>query len=189
MGSGSSSLSCGVFLPLLLLQAFPAPDCWVCATSPAFSGWIVRDFPSPLFGAQGAPPSMPHVFIVLIAYYSVSLFSLGGGQPVQGAMVIWPRVVCGSTVYYLAHLVVCVFSSHLGAGIWWQCRSLPGLSVLCEVEMLCTGWRCGAVTVLPILGGFSCKVVSSVSTRFYFRRHTFCFLPLVTSWNLQEGKI
>jgi hypothetical protein len=27
-------------------------------------------------------------FIVLIAYYSVSLFSPGGGQSVQGAMLI-----------------------------------------------------------------------------------------------------
>jgi hypothetical protein len=24
--------------------------------------------------------------------------------------------------------------------------------------MLCTGWRCGEVKVLPLLGGFSCKV-------------------------------
>jgi hypothetical protein len=26
------------------------------------------------------------------------------------------------------------------------------------VEMLCTGWSCGGVKVLPLLGGFSCKV-------------------------------
>jgi hypothetical protein len=56
-------------------------------------------FPSPFFSAQGAPPSLLHVFIVLIAYYSGSLFSPGGGQSVQGAMLIWPRVVCGSTTY------------------------------------------------------------------------------------------
>jgi hypothetical protein len=36
-----------------------------------------------------------------------SLFSLGGGQSVQGAMLIFPRVVCGSTTCCLAHLVVC----------------------------------------------------------------------------------
>jgi hypothetical protein len=39
-------------------------------------------FLSPLFSAQGAPPSLLRVFIVLIAYYSVSLFSLDGGQSV-----------------------------------------------------------------------------------------------------------
>jgi hypothetical protein len=26
------------------------------------------------------------------------------------------------------------------------------------VEMLCTGWKCGGVKVLPLLGGFACKV-------------------------------
>jgi hypothetical protein len=37
----------------------------------------VRDSPPPLFGSQGAPPSLLPVFIVLIAYYSVSLFFHG----------------------------------------------------------------------------------------------------------------
>jgi hypothetical protein len=46
--------------------------------------------------------------------------------------------------------------------------------------MLCVGWGCGGVGVLPLLGGFSCKVFSSVSPRFYFRKHAFCFLPLAT---------
>jgi hypothetical protein len=59
---------------------------------------------------------LPRVFIVLIACYSVSLFSPGGGLSVQGAMLIWPRVVCGSTMYGLAHLVVHVFPSSLGTG-------------------------------------------------------------------------
>jgi hypothetical protein len=69
-----------------------------------------RDSPA-LFGLQGTPPSLPRVFIVFIAYYSVSLCSLGAGRSVQGAMVIWPRVVSGSTAYRLAHLVVHVFPS------------------------------------------------------------------------------
>jgi hypothetical protein len=141
-------LSCGVFLPLLLLQAFPLllAECvllllqagmfayssrgrWVfpllwsfppsttltsfstpgCGHAPAPTGaspgrpslFIYssrKDSPSSVFGAQGAPPSFPRVFIVLIAYYSISLFSLGGGQSVQGAMLFWPRVVHGSTM-------------------------------------------------------------------------------------------
>jgi hypothetical protein len=41
-----------------------------------------------LFGTQCAPPFLQCVFIVLIAYYSVSLFSLGGGQSVQWAMLL-----------------------------------------------------------------------------------------------------
>jgi hypothetical protein len=75
--------------------------------------------PPLLFGAQGIPPSLLHVFFVVIVYYSVFfLFSLGWGRSVQGAMLIWPRVVCGRTTCHLAHPVVCVFPSGLGAGIW-----------------------------------------------------------------------
>jgi hypothetical protein len=84
--------------------------------------------PLPRFSAQGAPPSLPCVSIVLIAYYSVSLFSPGGGWSVQGAMLIWPRVFCGSTVYRLAHLV-CVFPSHLSIGNRLRPGSPPGFSI------------------------------------------------------------
>jgi hypothetical protein len=56
-----------------------------------------KDSLPPIFSAQGAPPSFPCVLFVLIAYYSVSLFSRGGGQSVQGAMLLWHRLVCGST--------------------------------------------------------------------------------------------
>jgi hypothetical protein len=90
----------------------------------------VRDFPSPLFGTQGAPPSLLYVFFVVIAYYSVFfLFSMGGGRSVQGAMLIWPRVSCGSTTCHLAHLVVCVFPSHLGTAVWRQHGSPSGFSI------------------------------------------------------------
>jgi hypothetical protein len=78
MGSGHSPLSCGVFLPLPLLQAFPflVSGCVLpLLPSPAslFIYSSVRDFPSPLFYAQGAPPSLLCVFFV-IAYFSVSFF-------------------------------------------------------------------------------------------------------------------
>jgi hypothetical protein len=66
------------FPPAATFTIFPAPGCWACTIAPAFSSWLVRDFPSPLFSAQGAPPSLLHVFFV-IAYYSASLFSLGDG--------------------------------------------------------------------------------------------------------------
>jgi hypothetical protein len=134
LGSGSSPLSCGVFLPLPLLQAFPllvAGHVLLLLPSPAglFIYSSMGDSPPPLFGTQGTPPSLLHVFFVVIAYYSVfSLFSPGGGQSVQGAMLIWPRVVRGSTACCLAHLVVCVLPSCLGAGIW-RCRSPPGFSI------------------------------------------------------------
>jgi hypothetical protein len=112
------------FPPSTTLPRFPSPCCWAHAptlagASPARPGLFIyssrKDFPPPVFRAQGTPPSLPRVFIVLIAYYSVSLFSPGGGWSIQGAMLIW--VVCGSTVYHLAPLVH-VFPSHLGAGDW-----------------------------------------------------------------------
>jgi hypothetical protein len=126
--------SCGkwVFPPLLwsfppsaTLTSFPAPGCWAHVSTPAGASpahpaclfTVPGRIPLPLFGAQCAPPSLQHVLIALIAYYSVSLFSLGGGQSVQGTMLFWPRVVCGSTAYRLAHLVH-LFPSRLCTGDW-----------------------------------------------------------------------
>jgi hypothetical protein len=50
VGSGSSPLSCGVFLPLPLSQSFPAPGCWVhVQPSLARPSWFIyssrRDSP------------------------------------------------------------------------------------------------------------------------------------------------
>jgi hypothetical protein len=131
VGGGSSPLSCGVFLPPPLSQAFPLLVAGCAPPLPPFlarPGLFIynsrRDSPPP-FGALDVPPSLLHVFIVLIAYYSVSLFSLGGGLSVQGAMLLWPRVVCGSPVCCEAYLV-CVFQSHLGVGDWRRPRGPPG---------------------------------------------------------------
>jgi hypothetical protein len=58
------------FPPTATFTSFPAPDCWACAAASAFSSQlVVRDFPSPSSGAQGTPPSLPHVFFVVIAYH------------------------------------------------------------------------------------------------------------------------
>jgi hypothetical protein len=76
--------SCGKWVfPLLLFSfpptatfiSFPAPDCWVCAATSAFSGQarlvylqFFEGFPSPPFGAQGARPLcyMSLLFLLLI---------------------------------------------------------------------------------------------------------------------------
>jgi hypothetical protein len=107
------------FPPSTTLTSFPAPGCCVHTPAPPLSGqaWFVylqfwEGFPCPLLQCSRSPTSLLSVFIVLISYFSVSLFSPDGGWSVQGAMLIWPRVVCGSTAYHLAHLV-CVFPSHL----------------------------------------------------------------------------
>jgi hypothetical protein len=175
------------FPPSATLTSFPAPGCWAYApaptrASPARSGLFVyssrKDSPPLLFRAQGAPPSLLFVFIVLIAYYSVSLFSPGGGWSVQGAMLFWPGVVCGSTMYCLAHLVL-IFPSHLGAGIWqpWGPPVSP-FNVKWRFSVPAGGVEgskfCLFSVVLPA------RCVSSVSPRFHYRKHTFCFLPLAT---------
>jgi hypothetical protein len=152
---------------------------------PACLFTVLGGIPLPTLGAQGTPPSC--VFIVLIAYYSVSLFSLGGGWSVHGALLIWPRIVCGSTAYCLAHLVH-VFRSHLGAGVW-RPGGPPGFSVQHEVEILCAGWRCGGVKFCLFSVALPARCVSSFSPRFHHRRHAFCFLPLAAilessmTWN------
>jgi hypothetical protein len=97
------------FHPSTTLTSSPTPGCWAQVPAPTGAS-LVRlslfiyssrmDCPPPLFGTPCAPPSLQRVFIVLIAYYSVSLFSPGGGLSVQGPMLFWPRVVCGSTAYH-----------------------------------------------------------------------------------------
>jgi hypothetical protein len=106
---GLPSLSCGVFLPLPLSQAFPLlisgcmPPLRPSPTRPGlFIYSSVRDSPPLLFSTQGTPPSLLHVFIVLIAYYSVSLFTPSGGRCLQEAMLLWPSAVCRSTVVPLS---------------------------------------------------------------------------------------
>jgi hypothetical protein len=116
-----------------------------------------KDFLPPIFGVQCAPPSFPCVFVVLIAYFSVSFFSPGGGQSVQGAMLIWPRLVCGSTAV-LAKLTLSASSQ----AVWAWVTGSPGALLISPFNVK---WRCSApvggvegVKVLPLLGGFTCKV-------------------------------
>jgi hypothetical protein len=95
-----------------------------------------------IFGAQCTPPFFPHVFIALIAYYSVSLFSPGGGWSVQGAMLLWPRVVCGSTAVPWSSPGPCLpkLSGHrrlVALGPCWFLRLTWGGDSLHQLEV----WR------------------------------------------------
>jgi hypothetical protein len=97
----------------------PLQDCWAWAITLAVSGQLVYlqftwgSAPSPLSGSQGILPSLLHVFF----FFSSCLFIIQfvfflfppwvGGQSVQ-AMLICPRVLCGSTACHLfAHLRIC----------------------------------------------------------------------------------
>jgi hypothetical protein len=107
-----------VFLPLLwrfspstTLTSFPTPGCWERIPAPTRASPAC---PACLFTVLGRipfpqslvlsvpPPSYPHAFIVLIAYNSVSLFFPWWRSVCPGGMLLWPRVVCGSTTVPLS---------------------------------------------------------------------------------------
>jgi hypothetical protein len=157
-------LSSGAFLTQPLLQAFLLQDCWAGAATPAFSSRLVYlKFPEGLLLSHlrhsGRPPPLCYVsFCCCCCLLSLvfSLFSLHGHQSVQGAMLIWPSVVCGSTMCLLAHLVVCFFRASRS---WCLVAQEPSWFLrLTWSGMLFAGWGCGGVGVLPLLGGFSCNV-------------------------------
>jgi hypothetical protein len=70
----------------------------------------LRDCPSPPLQHTRCTTLFATCLLLLFIQFGFFFlfFSLGGGQSVQGAMLIWPRVVCGSTACHLAHLMVCV---------------------------------------------------------------------------------
>jgi hypothetical protein len=102
------------FPPTATFTSFPTPGCWaVPQLLPSLSGLFIyssmRDCPSPIFGAQGALPSLLHVFFVVVACYSV-FFSFFPG---------W-RLVCPGGYADLAQ------------GCLWECHvPLSSPCVLC----------------------------------------------------------
>jgi hypothetical protein len=129
-------LSCGVFLPPPLLQAFLLLVAgWVLLLLPSLAHLFIyssrRDFPSPRLWCSGCPTLLVMClcccYCLLFSFFF--LFSLGAGRSVQGAVLIWPSVVYGNTMCHLAHLVFCIFPSGMGAAVWRQHESPPGFSV------------------------------------------------------------
>jgi hypothetical protein len=98
------------FSPSATLTSFLAPGCWVHAPAPTGASLahptclftVPGKIPFLQYSALSVPHPFPRVFIVLIACYSVSLFCPGGGRSVQGAMLLWPSIVCGNTVVLLS---------------------------------------------------------------------------------------
>jgi hypothetical protein len=88
---------------------------------------VLGGIPLPPSSVLSAPHPLCYLCLLFLLLITLSPFSLGGGWSVQGAMLIWPRVVCGSTVYRLAHLV-CFFPRRVGVGIW-RPGGPPGFSV------------------------------------------------------------
>jgi hypothetical protein len=99
----------------------------------------------------------------------------------------WWRSVCPGG--YAALAQACLWEYHGTTKLTWSASSQairapvtggPGALLVSpfNVEILCAGWRCGGVKVMPFLSDYACKVCLSVSSRFHYKRLAFCFLPL-----------
>jgi hypothetical protein len=136
--------------------------------------------PPSLFCAQGAPPSLLRVFFVVIAYYSVSLFFPGWGSVCPGGYAdlaqdcLWeyhvplsslcgPRLPRMSERWCLAAARAFLVSPF---NMKWRCSAQAGGVEGSKFCLFCV--------VFPVM------CISSISPRFYFRRHAFCFLPLAS---------
>jgi hypothetical protein len=106
-----------------------------------FSYSLRQDSLPPIFGAQPQPLScVSLLFLLLITQFL--FFSLGGSQSVQGAMLLWPGLVCGSTVVPLSSPCPCL-PKPSGCGwlaaqgpSWFLCLMWSG-DALCQLEV----WR------------------------------------------------
>jgi hypothetical protein len=186
-GGGSSPLSYGVFFPLPLSQAFlllvaghmPGSHRSLSGLPGLFIYHSRKDSLPPIFGAQCAPPSFPCVFIVLMAYYSVSLFFprwrfvCPGGYAALAQGCLWEY-------RGTAKLTLSMSSQAIWA---WATGGLGALLV----SLYNVKWRC-SVQAEGVEGSKFClfsvvlpaRCVSSISPKFRYRRHAFCFLPLAT---------
>jgi hypothetical protein len=117
-------------------------------------------FPHRPSSALRAPCPLCYVsfLLLLLIFQFFFYFSLGGASVCQGGYADLAQGCLWEYHVPLNSLVVCILPSHRGAAVWRQHGSPCGFSVEREVEMLCTGWRCGGVKVLPLLGGFYHKV-------------------------------
>jgi hypothetical protein len=133
------------------------------------------DFSSPTLQSSGHPVLFPKCLLFPATYYSdcfFALFSLGRGQSVQGDMLIY-HVSLSSPWWSVSSETVWKLASG-------SVRTL--LVSLFNVEWGCYAWAGGVEEskFCFFLVVFPAMHISSVSPRFYFRKHAFCFLPLVT---------
>jgi hypothetical protein len=171
--------SCGrwVFPPLLwsfppsaTLTSFPAPHCWARALS-GQARLVYLQF-------REGFPSPPCLYCCYCLLLSFSFFPRWMSV-CPGAMLLWPRVVGGSTAYHLAHLVR-VFPSHLGAGVWWwPGAEIPKLLVLdpstsCKNSVLCCfSWSLWFIANLCTLSSTPTSVLVPLKDHGFGASHTY----------------
>jgi hypothetical protein len=185
MGSGSSLLSCRVFLPPPLSQAFlllvaghmsPLPPEPVRPTRLVYLQ-SREGFPSPTVWHSVCPTLFPaclycsYCLLLSFSFFPEWRSVCPGGCAALAQGFLWEY--CGTTKLTLS------VSSQV---VWARATGGPGAVLISLFNMK---WRCSAPAgcaeglkfclfslVLPA------RSVSSVSPRFHYRRHAFCFLPL-----------
>jgi hypothetical protein len=185
MRSGSSLLSCGVFLPPPLSQAFPllvAGRASPLLPEPLQPAWLVylqswEGFPSPNLWCSVLPTLFP--VCLYCSYCLLVSFSFFPG---------W-RSVCPGCYAALAqaylweyHNTAKLTWSASSQAIWVWASSGPGTLLVSPFNVK---WRF-SVPAGGVEGSKFClfsvitpaKCVFSVSPRFHYRRFAFCFLPL-----------
>jgi hypothetical protein len=167
------------FPPTTTFTCFPAPGCWVVPPllpSPAACLFTVLwEVSPPPFLVLRAPRPLCY-----IAYYSVFSFFPGWGSVCLGCYAglaldcLWEYYMLLSSPCGLClpqwcghwHLVAWELSWFLHLTWSWDCYVWAG-----DVE---ESKFCLFLVVFPV------RCISSISPRFYFRKHAFCFFSLVT---------
>jgi hypothetical protein len=116
------------FPPTTAFTSFPAPGCWACGTTPAFPSWLVylqfcEGFSLPTLQRSGRPTLFATYLFCYCLLFSFSFFPGWGLVCPGGYADLAQGCLC------LPHLVVCIFPSHLGAGVWRWHGTPPGFSI------------------------------------------------------------
>jgi hypothetical protein len=185
VGGVSTPLSCGVFLPLPLSQAFPLLVAGYTSPLPPETlrpAQLVylqfhEGFPSPSLQCSVPPTLFPtclycsYCLLLSFSFFPQWRSVCPGGYAALAQGCLWEY--CGTTKFTL---------SMSSQAIW--ARATGGLGALL-VSPFNVKWRCSALAE-GVKGSkfrlFSvvllARCVSSVSPRFHYRRRAFCFLPL-----------
>jgi hypothetical protein len=213
------------FPPTAAFTSFAAPDCWACATLPAFPSQLVY---LQLMWEVGLPPSpvefsSHHHFCKLSHSWLLGMCDCscllqpdcceGFPFPYSSALRA-PCLLCYMSFLLLLLIIqFFVFFPWEGVGLSREiCWSGPGLSVGVAHDTKLTFWSMSSQAIGALQSGsspgallvslfnvkwrcyaqpgsveeskfclfsvvFPVRCISSVSPRFYFRCHGFCFLP------------
>jgi hypothetical protein len=141
-------------------------------------------FPSPNLQRSGLPTLFPaclncsYCLLLSFSFFPGWISVCPGGYAALAQACLWGYRGTTKLTWSASSQAVWALPATGGPG------GPPHFSIQREVEILCTGWRCGGVKVIPFLSDYAYKVclqcLSSVSPRFHYRRVTFCFLPLAT---------